>query len=418
MEGHTGAVFALCVVGHLVVSGSLDRRLGVWDSKTGRLLRFLEGHSNTVCCLHAVEPAPGQADPDPGFEAVLVSGSLDRTVAVWNTRGSEDASGWSRAGVFAGHRDCVNCVRSWAGRILSGSSDGTVAVWRPQVVCEQSPAGAAASEAVLDDGREVSSAADIRVPRGGQQGHTHGVACAVGTDDADGASPGLSPATDARARAGNAGTACPRPHMPPSQLVSLSRRRCRVAYDGSMRVRIKVEECQGRVAARAARGSRLFERRLGGRAGRRGTLTASRRRGVGGHVQCGGVYAMAVVGDKLLAGYGGGGVVEWDLVARRALRRVAGVRAGCGQWMRCVGAGAGVMVTGSAYGVGDCEVRVWSLDSLACRRRIPMVDPPTPTHPCPLADRSLTRPPGRGGGGSPVSQCALRVLTLRRRETL
>jgi hypothetical protein len=95
---------------------------------------------------------------------------------------------------------------------------------------------------------------------------------------------------------------------------------------------------------------------------------------------------MAVTGDKLLAGYGGGGLVEWDLRGGCALRRVAGVRAGCGQWVRCVAAGGGVMVTGSAYGVGDCEVRVWSLDSLACQRSMPMVpSPDAALPPCPPA---------------------------------
>jgi WD40 repeat protein len=158
MEGHTGAVFALCVVGNLVISGSLDRRLGVWDSRTGRLLRFLQGHSNTVCCLHAVESTvEGDADNKTSAN-VLVSGSLDRTVVVWNMADRQDVSRWSQSGVFAGHRDCVNCVGSWSGRILSGSSDGTIALWRPHLVCEQTPAGPAASDAVLDNGREVSLA--------------------------------------------------------------------------------------------------------------------------------------------------------------------------------------------------------------------------------------------------------------------
>ncbi len=146
MEGHTGAVFALCVVGGWVVSGSLDRRLGVWDGRSGRLVRFLEGHSNTVCCLHPLHLPAAHRRP---ARTVLLSGSLDRTVAVWNAPADRDPGDWGAGGVFGGHRDCVNCVASWGGRALSGSSDGTIALWRP-------PAGRAdAAEAVLDAGLEV-----------------------------------------------------------------------------------------------------------------------------------------------------------------------------------------------------------------------------------------------------------------------
>ncbi len=108
--------------------------------------------------------------------------------------------------------------------------------------------------------------------------------------------------------------------------------------------------------------------------------------------QAGAVYALAVLGDVLFSGHGGGALVQWDLVQRAATRRVCAVRAGSAQWIRCAGAGGGALVTGSAYGVGRCEVRVWALDAhgalapapsgggaaATCREALPQVPLPPP----------------------------------------
>ena len=50
LEGHTQSVRAVAVTpdGRLIVSGSDDNTIKVWDMKSGHLLHSLEGHKNRV----------------------------------------------------------------------------------------------------------------------------------------------------------------------------------------------------------------------------------------------------------------------------------------------------------------------------------------------------------------------------------
>jgi WD40 repeat protein len=58
--------------GRTIVSGSADRTVKVWEAESGRLLRSLEGHTDSVRAV-AVSP-DGRT---------IVSGSWDNTVKVW-----------------------------------------------------------------------------------------------------------------------------------------------------------------------------------------------------------------------------------------------------------------------------------------------------------------------------------------------
>lgn len=52
-EGHTDSVYALQISGDYLVSGSLDRTVRIWDLRSCRLLgHALEGHLSGVLCLH------------------------------------------------------------------------------------------------------------------------------------------------------------------------------------------------------------------------------------------------------------------------------------------------------------------------------------------------------------------------------
>lgn len=53
MTGHTGGVWSCQVTddGQLVVSGSTDRTVKVWDMNTGMCIRTLSGHISTVRCM-------------------------------------------------------------------------------------------------------------------------------------------------------------------------------------------------------------------------------------------------------------------------------------------------------------------------------------------------------------------------------
>lgn len=100
--------------GTRLLAASLDNLLRVWDSKSGRCLMTLEGHSKGVrCCAWS---------PDG---TRLLSGSDDHTLRVWDAR-----SGASLL-TLEGHSEGVLAC-GWSpdgSRVVSGSLDKTLRIW-------------------------------------------------------------------------------------------------------------------------------------------------------------------------------------------------------------------------------------------------------------------------------------------------
>ena len=132
LTGHDGKVSAVAVGEWrrrpVIVSGSSDDTVRVWDLESGEpVLGPLTGHNGNVS---AVAVAERHGRP------VIVSGSYDRTVRVWDLESDEPV-----LGPLTGHNDNVSAVAvGWVsavavaerrGRpvIVSGSSDDTVRVW-------------------------------------------------------------------------------------------------------------------------------------------------------------------------------------------------------------------------------------------------------------------------------------------------
>ncbi|KAH9483781.1 putative E3 ubiquitin ligase complex SCF subunit sconB [Psilocybe cubensis] len=93
MKGHTRAIRALQFDEVKLITGSMDCSIKVWDWRRGKCIRTLNGHSEGVVCLN--------------FDTnVLASGSVDSTIKVWNLR---------TGGAFTlrGHSDWVNAVQLW-----------------------------------------------------------------------------------------------------------------------------------------------------------------------------------------------------------------------------------------------------------------------------------------------------------------
>lgn len=135
MTGHTRAVRALQFDEAKLITGSMDHTMRVWDWRTGKCLRTLEGHTEGVVCLN--------------FDSnVLASGSVDTTVKVWNFRTGECFT-------LRGHRDWVNSVQLW------NSMDNTVpgSCASPRLnEGGSSPLGAGAP--TIDPGKMLFSASD------------------------------------------------------------------------------------------------------------------------------------------------------------------------------------------------------------------------------------------------------------------
>ena len=71
LEGHTDSLNCVQFDESKLVSGSLDRTIRIWDIKSWRCTSVLKGHTATVWCLQYIDNT-------------LVSGSGDCTLRIWD----------------------------------------------------------------------------------------------------------------------------------------------------------------------------------------------------------------------------------------------------------------------------------------------------------------------------------------------
>lgn len=136
LKGHTRAVRALQFDEVKLITGSMDNTIKVWDWRSGKCIRTLTGHTQGVVCLN--------------FDSnVLASGSADSTVKVWNLR---------TGGAFTlrGHTEYVNAVQLWDSNPSSLRTSSTETSLF-DVQGSSSPLGASLQ---IDPGKMLFSASD------------------------------------------------------------------------------------------------------------------------------------------------------------------------------------------------------------------------------------------------------------------
>lgn len=145
LEGHEGGVWALQYVGNTLVSGSTDRSVRVWDIETGTCTHVFSGHSSTIRCLQIILPV--NTNPDPNQEPVytppfpvVITGSRDTTLRVWKlpspktdppykpSEGENSANPYHLR-TLIGHNHSVRALAGAGDIVVSGSYDNTLRVW-------------------------------------------------------------------------------------------------------------------------------------------------------------------------------------------------------------------------------------------------------------------------------------------------
>ena len=111
LTGHTAGIRCLQFDDSKLISGSLDNTVKIWDWRKGECIATHAVHSSGIVGLHFDSP-------------LLATGSMDKTIKIWNFN---DSSRFT----LRGHTDWVNAVRVDAASrtVLSASDDCTVKLW-------------------------------------------------------------------------------------------------------------------------------------------------------------------------------------------------------------------------------------------------------------------------------------------------
>lgn len=165
-EGHSGGVWAVAIasqptspeaadssmteVHEMLVSGSTDRTLRIWNLETGRNVHVFGGHTSTVRCVVVAHPVWVEADDESGRQekwpktTMIVTGSRDCELRAWrlpppgklenrSSDGEEERENPDENPYFVhslrGHEGAVRSVAVHGRTVVSGSYDGTARVW-------------------------------------------------------------------------------------------------------------------------------------------------------------------------------------------------------------------------------------------------------------------------------------------------
>ncbi|KAJ3984983.1 cell division control protein 4 [Lentinula detonsa] len=148
LTGHEGGIWSLSSVTYdgqnLLISGSTDRTVRIWDLTSGKCLHVFRGHSSTVRCLEVASPIWTNSKMDVenfcSQSPLIITGSRDKSVKVWSIPGKDEPSFVADEDLNAkenpyhlldltGHTDSVRSLSAHGRTAVSGSYDQTARIW-------------------------------------------------------------------------------------------------------------------------------------------------------------------------------------------------------------------------------------------------------------------------------------------------
>ncbi|RPB26256.1 WD40 repeat-like protein [Terfezia boudieri ATCC MYA-4762] len=109
----------------LLLSGSSDSTISIYNPHTTKLLSKLSSHSRAVLCL-ALDPAPPLAAPTPSY--TVLSGSSDREIRTWTVPASGSLPPSEASPPLTPHETSIYCMHlppSDPGHLYTASADRT-----------------------------------------------------------------------------------------------------------------------------------------------------------------------------------------------------------------------------------------------------------------------------------------------------
>ncbi|EGG13647.1 WD40 repeat-containing protein [Cavenderia fasciculata] len=93
------------------ISGSYDKTLKLWDLNACKKIKSFRGHKGSISCLQAID------------NHQIVSGSYDNTICIWDDRSNKPSS------VLSGHQQPIMSIIVEGYNIISGSRDTNIRIW-------------------------------------------------------------------------------------------------------------------------------------------------------------------------------------------------------------------------------------------------------------------------------------------------
>jgi WD40 repeat protein len=109
LKGHTNYVLSVFAKDNMIISGSYDKTIKIWDIDTGSCLKTLEGHTYSVRSVYVKDN-------------LIVSGSWDNTIKIW------DIDTGTCIKTLTGHTNGGLTVFVKDNLIISGSEDKSIRI--------------------------------------------------------------------------------------------------------------------------------------------------------------------------------------------------------------------------------------------------------------------------------------------------